>query len=59
MNAAHFACQNRLSANAVRHQSRERATVRRDTPTSCDSRATRGDVAPCSITEIETTMVAG
>jgi hypothetical protein len=37
---------------------RQRATVRRDTPISCDSRVTRGVVAPCSIAEISTTMVA-
>jgi hypothetical protein len=58
MNAARAACQNRLCANAVRHHSRQRATVRRDTPKSCDNCATRGGVAPCSMAEINTTIVA-
>jgi len=58
MNAARAACQNRLCANAVRHHSRQRARVRRDTPNSCDSRAARGGVAPCSMAEINTTIVA-
>lgn len=58
MNVARAACQNRLCTNAVRHHSRQRARVRRHTPKSCDSRATRGGVAPCSIAEINTIIVA-
>jgi hypothetical protein len=58
MKAARAPDQNRLCMSVVRHHRRQRATVRRFTPKSCDTRAIRVSVAPYSMAEISTTIGA-
>jgi len=58
MNELRAACQNLLAVKTSRHQTRQRATVRRSTPTAAASRRIRDGVTPCRIIDTSTTIVA-
>ena len=55
MKSARFNCQNGVLVKASRHHSRQRATVRRSTPSSLVRQAIRLSVMPWFIIEISTT----
>ena len=56
MNVARAICQNDVAVKLPRHHARQRSTVRRSTPTTCERRSIRDAVTPCRMIATSTTI---